>query len=89
MNKEEVQKYVDETYPDMHLAVNTCRAQLTILEITGRVSFTCCLDQQENVSKIKTRLLESLGHAKGLIEHDIIQIQGGTENESADRHQEL
>ena len=89
MTEKEVQVYVDEKYPKLHLAVRTMQDRDGSFRITCVVNTECYLGANENISRIDDRLCKSLEAAKGLIEHDIIQIQGGTENEGVDRHQEL
>jgi hypothetical protein len=79
MTTEELQTYVDETYPDLRLTVNRHTRQLLVFDIMGSVGFTCHLDDRENVSRVKDRLLKALEDAKKLIEHDIARIKGELE----------
>ena len=72
--KKELQLYLDEKYPDLHLHVqNDCR-QFSILKTKILLETSFYLDNTESLSHVEPRLLKALTYAKELIEHSIDKI---------------
>ena len=75
MKTEELQKYLDEKYPDIYLTANTLN-NCPIIYVTGHIGYNFNMRVGESVRCADERLLEALTDVKKLIECSIEKIQG-------------
>ena len=79
MEREELQTYLFDKYPDLIQRVNPCQRQLTVCDVGIEILTHWYIDEQEGTGPIEPRLLMALEDAKKMIEHSIAKIKGELE----------